>query len=96
MQEGLEVIESTNLKYFAKEMTAELYALKGMLLAQINRPDDANKAFSAAVQMHDTLVKAWALWGDHLEQVFTKDSRNISIGVSAIACFLHACRHQNE
>jgi transformation/transcription domain-associated protein len=96
LQEGLEVIESTNLKYFAKEMTAELYALKGMLLAQIGRADDANKAFSAAVQMHDTLVKAWALWGDHLEQVFTKDSRNIGIGVSAITCFLHACRHQNE
>lgn len=96
LQEGLEVIESTNLKYFAKEMTAELYALKGILLAQIGRADDANKAFSAAVQMHDTLVKAWALWGDHLEQVFTKDSRNISIGVSAITCFLHACRHQNE
>lgn len=96
LQEGLEVIESTNLKYFAKEMTAELYALKGMLLAQIGRADDANKAFSAAVQMHDTLVKAWALWGDHLEQVFTKDSRNISTGVSAITCFLHACRHQNE
>jgi transformation/transcription domain-associated protein len=31
-----------------------------------------------------------------LEQVFTKDSRNIGIGVSAITCFLHACRHQNE
>lgn len=77
-------------------MTAELYALKGMLLAQIGRADDANKAFSAAVQMHDTLVKAWALWGDHLEQVFTKDSRNIGVGVSAITCFLHACRHQNE
>lgn len=96
LQEGLEVIESTNLKYFAKEMTAELYALKGMLLAQIGRADDANKAFSAAVQMHDTLVKAWALWGDHLEQVFTKDARNIGVGVSAITCFLHACRHQNE
>lgn len=96
LQEGLEVIESTNLKYFAKEMTAELYALKGMLLAQIGRAEDANKAFSAAVQMHDTLVKAWALWGDHLEQVFTKDSRNVSLGVSAITCFLHACRHQNE
>ena len=96
LQEGLEVIESTNLKYFAKEMTAELYALKGMLLAQIGRAEDANKAFSAAVQMHDTLVKAWALWGDHLEQVFTKDARNIGIGVSAITCFLHACRHQNE
>ena len=74
LQEGLEVIESTNLKYFTKEMTAEFYALKGMLLAQIGRSDDANKAFSAAVQMHDTLVKAWALWGDYLESVFTKET----------------------
>lgn len=72
LQEGLEVIESTNLKYFTKEMTAEFYALKGMFLAQLGRSDDANKAFSAAVQMHDTLVKAWALWGDYLEQIFTK------------------------
>jgi len=37
LQEGLEVIESTNLKYFTKEMTAEFYALKGMFLAQIGR-----------------------------------------------------------
>ncbi|CAG2066082.1 unnamed protein product, partial [Timema podura] len=65
-------------------MTAEFYALKGMLLAQIGRSDEANKAFSSAVQLHDTLVKAWALWGDYLEQVFTKDSRQISVGVSAV------------
>lgn len=96
LQEGLEVIESTNLKYFTKEMTAEFYALKGMLLAQIGRSEEANKAFSAAVQMHDTLVKAWALWGDYLEAIFTRDPKLISIGISAIICFLHACRHQNE
>ena len=35
--QGLEVIESTNLKYFAKEMTAEFFALKGMFLAYIGR-----------------------------------------------------------
>lgn len=73
ISKGLEVIEATNLKYFTKEMTAEFYALKGMFLAQIGRSSDANKAFSAAVQMHDTLIKAWALWGDYLEQTFTKD-----------------------
>ncbi|XP_041366452.1 transformation/transcription domain-associated protein-like [Gigantopelta aegis] len=95
LNEGLEVIESTNLKYFTKEMTAEFYALKGMFLAQINRSEDANKAFSAAVQMHDTLVKAWALWGDYLEAVFTKD-KQIQQGEFAITCYLHACRHQNE
>lgn len=95
LQEGLEVIESTNLKYFTKDMTAEFYALKGMFLSQTGRSDEANKAFSAAVQMHDTLVRAWALWGDYLEQIFMKD-RQIHLGVSAITCFLHACRHQNE
>ena len=73
LQEGLDVIESTNLKYFTKDMTAEFYALKGMLLAQIGKSQDANKAFSAAVQMHDTLVKAWALWGDYLESIFTNE-----------------------
>lgn len=99
LQEGLEVIESTNLKYFSKEMTAEFYALKGMFLAQIGRSDEANKAFSAAAQMHDTLVKAWALWGDYLDSMFTRDrweSRQMEIGVSALTCYLHACRHQNE
>ena len=35
--QGLEVIESTNLKYFTKEMTAEFFALKGMFLAHIGR-----------------------------------------------------------
>ena len=35
--QGLDVIESTNLKYFSKEMTAEFYALKGTFLAQIGR-----------------------------------------------------------
>lgn len=59
--------------------------------------EDANKAFSAAVQMADTLVKAWALWGDFMEQQFTKGKPpNVATGVAAIICFLHACRHQNE
>lgn len=96
LQEGLDMIESTNFKYFTKEMTAEFYAFKGLLLAQLGRSEDANKAFAAAVQLHDTLVKAWALWGDYLEQIFIRDPRQTTVGVSAMTCFLHACRHQNE
>lgn len=114
LQEGLEVINSTNVKCFPKEMTAEFYALKGLLyqlsstLSSLfcfslyflffysDKLDDANKNFSAAVQMHDQSVKAWALYGDYLDQVFTRDSRQIYLGVNAIACYLHACRHNNE
>uniref|UniRef100_A0A1Y1MXI9 FAT domain-containing protein n=3 Tax=Photinus pyralis TaxID=7054 RepID=A0A1Y1MXI9_PHOPY len=96
LQEGLEVINNTNVKYFTKEMTAEFYALKGMLYHLSGKSDEANKAFSAAVQMHDTSVKAWALYGDYLEHVFTRDHRQITLGINAMTCFLHACRHQNE
>lgn len=61
------------------------------------RNEDANRAFSVAVQMHDTLVKGWALWGEFMEQQFTSSSPpDISIGISAVTCFLHACRNQNE
>ena len=73
LQEALDVIESTNLKFFGKDLIAEFMALKGSFLAQIGRSEDANKSFSAAVQLHDSLVNAWASWGDYLEQLFTKD-----------------------
>ena len=95
LQEGLEVIESTNLRYFTKEMTAEFFALKGMFLAQVSRSEEANKAFSEAVQMHDTLVKAWSLWGDYLQTLFVAE-RNITLGVYALICYLHACRSNHE
>lgn len=38
-----------------------------------HRSEDANKSFSAAVQLHDSLVKAWALWGDYLDQLFANE-----------------------
>lgn len=101
-------------------MTAEFYALKGMLLGQIGnfislykiikivfyiyflnnkgKSEEAHKAFSAAVQLHDSMVKAWALWGEYMEEYFTKSYPNQSMqtGVAAIICFLQACRQQNE
>lgn len=44
-----------------------------VLLFNVSRSEDANKAFSQAVQMHDSLVKAWALWGDYLDNLFTRE-----------------------
>ena len=37
LSKGLDVIESTNLKYFNKEMIAEFFSLKGTYLAKIGR-----------------------------------------------------------
>ncbi|XP_044571244.1 transcription-associated protein 1 isoform X4 [Drosophila ananassae] len=95
INEALEVIESTNLKYFTGEMNSEFYALKGLLLSQIGRAEEAGKSFSAAVQLHDGLTKAWAMWGDYMEQMFLKE-KQIPLATNALICYLHACRNQNE
>nr|NP_001097192.2 Nipped-A, isoform E [Drosophila melanogaster]Q8I8U7.4 RecName: Full=Transcription-associated protein 1; AltName: Full=dTRA1 [Drosophila melanogaster]ABD22987.1 Nipped-A [Drosophila melanogaster]ABV53702.2 Nipped-A, isoform E [Drosophila melanogaster] len=95
INEALEVIESTNLKYFTGEMNAEFYALKGLLLAQIGRSEEAGKSFSVAAQLHDGLTKAWAMWGDYMEQIFLKE-RKITLAVDALICYLQASRNQIE
>lgn len=74
----MEVINHTKMQYFGKDMTAEFYALKGMMYHLSGKSDEANKAFSAAVQMHDESIKAWALYGDYLESVFIKDPRQVT------------------
>ena len=43
------------------------------IMKSFNRSDQANKCFSSAVQLHDNLVKAWAAWGDYLDQLFATE-----------------------
>ncbi|XP_055874365.1 transformation/transcription domain-associated protein-like isoform X5 [Biomphalaria glabrata] len=93
--EGLEVIEVTNLKFFSKEMMAELYGMKGYFLQHLNRSEESNKVFSAAIQLHDTCYMAWAWWGEYLEALFTRE-RNMDHGESAVICYLHSCRSAVE
>ena len=95
LQEALDVIESTNLKYFAKDMVAEFMALKGSFMGLINHTEAANKCFSASVQLQDEVPKCWALWGEYLDELFAKD-RNFTLGLSALTCYLHTCRSLRE
>lgn len=37
LQDGLEVINCTKVQFFTKEMTAEFYALKGMMLHLLSK-----------------------------------------------------------
>jgi len=110
--DGIDIIECTNLKYFQKEYVSEFYTYKGIFLARLGRHDESNKAFSAAAQLNDSAPKAWSAWGDYLETRFTQDftqtyegfsinsanfaNRQMDLGVSAITCYLQACKFYNE
>lgn len=110
--DGIDIIECTNLKYFQKEYVSEFYTYKGIFLARLSRHDEANKAFSAAAQLNDSIPKAWSAWGDYLETRFTQDftqtyegftinsanfaNRQMDLGISAITCYLQACKFYTE
>lgn len=96
LEEGYKVVEKTDIRSFTPELKAEYCAMKGLILANLGKTDEANKEFSAAVQLHDTLGKAWAYWGDYLEVMFIRDRTYITTGVYAMTCFLNACRNQSE
>lgn len=86
---GLDVISNTNLVYFAAQQKAEFITLKGMFLAKLNVPDEANQAFATAVQLDLNLPKAWAEWGFFNDSRF-KESNDINYAKHAISCYLQA------
>ncbi|TID14916.1 hypothetical protein CANINC_004587 [Pichia inconspicua] len=88
---GLDVISNTNLVYFAAQQKAEFITLKGMFLAKLNVPDEANQAFATAVQLDLNLPKAWAKWGFFNDQRF-KETNDISYAKHAISCYIQAAR----
>jgi transformation/transcription domain-associated protein len=86
---GLDVISNTNLVYFAAQQKAEFITLKGMFLAKLNVPDEANQAFATAVQLDLNLPKAWAEWGFFNDNRF-KETNDINYAKHAISCYLQA------
>lgn len=86
---GLDVISNTNLVYFAAQQKAEFITLKGMFLAKLNVPDEANQAFATAVQLDLNLPKAWAEWGFFNDRRF-KEINDINYAKHAISCYLQA------
>ena len=87
---GLEVINNTNLSYFGQQQKAEFFTLKGMFLAKLNNKDEANDAFGTALFYDIRLPKAWAEWGQYNDMMFKADPENMESASAAISCYLEA------
>lgn len=96
LTEALKSLDSVNIELFTPEQKAELVAYKGYFYTYLGRSPEANKSFALAVDLCDNSNKAWALYGEYLEIVFSRNPKLHSMGVSAITCFFHASRDQSE
>lgn len=88
--QGLEVINNTNLMFFAAPQKAEFFTLKGMFMAKLGLLDDANRAFSTAIQMDLSLPKAWCEWGRHHDRSFRDMPQNTTLAANAVHSYLQA------
>jgi transformation/transcription domain-associated protein len=67
---GLEVINNTNLGYFQPPQRAEFWAIKAMFLSRLNMSEEANQAFSTAIQIDVKLSKGWSAWAQFNDKLF--------------------------
>ncbi|KIV86517.1 hypothetical protein, variant [Exophiala sideris] len=90
LNNGLDVINNTNLNYFGAQQKAEFYTLKGMFLAKLQHAEEANEAFGVALYYDLRLPKAWAEWGQYSDRKFKDNPTNIEAASNAVSCYLEA------
>lgn len=90
LNNGLDVINNTNLNYFGAQQKAEFYTLKGMFLAKLQHAEEANEAFGVALYYDLRLPKAWAEWGQYSDRKFKDNPGMIEAAGNAVSCYLEA------
>ncbi|KAK3200882.1 hypothetical protein GRF29_213g235076 [Pseudopithomyces chartarum] len=90
LNNGLDVINNTNLNYFGNQQKAEFYTLKGMFLAKLSQNVDANDAFGTAMIFDIKLPKAWTEWGRYNDMLFKEDPSTLDKAEAALSCYIEA------
>ena len=90
LTQGLNVINNTNLMFFAAAQKAEFFSLKGMFLNKLGMGDEANQAFATAIQMDLNLPKSWTEWGRYNDSLFREKPAAMHFAANAISCYLQA------
>ena len=90
LNNGLDVINNTNLNYFGQGQKAEFYTLKGMFLEKLNQREEAHEAYGMALFFDIKQPKAWAEWGYYNDRLFKEDPTNYTFAKNALSCYLEA------
>ncbi|CAN0564923.1 unnamed protein product, partial [Ectocarpus sp. 12 AP-2014] len=84
---GLNMINNTNLEFFNSKQKAELFRLKGVFLTSLGAKQEANNAYSHAVQVCCHFAKGWYSWARYCDGIFAEQTK-VHCAVQAMACYL--------
>ncbi|KAB8303627.1 hypothetical protein EYC80_005023 [Monilinia laxa] len=90
LNNGLDVINNTNLNYFGPNQKAEFYTLKGMFQEKLGLRDEASEAYGMALFFEIKLPKAWAEWGYFNDRLFKANQNDYTFARNALSCYLEA------
>ncbi|KZV89321.1 hypothetical protein EXIGLDRAFT_695695 [Exidia glandulosa HHB12029] len=97
LQQGLEVINNTNLTFFSNQQKAEFFTLKGMFYDKLGRFSDAQDVLSQAVQLDLQLPKAWAELARHHDMMVKETPENaIYHAQLALSSYMQAAQILNN
>lgn len=72
IESGLQEISRCNMDHLNTRQRAQLFSLKGKLLAQLGREDESVEAISTALYNSADVGSAWLSWGQHCDNMQKK------------------------
>ena len=92
------MVENTKVQYMRREQITRLLVNKGVLLAKLDKRDEASRAFSAAAALEEIPAAGqspvWKHWGEYLENIFfTNQLANFSPNYLHIVCYFQHRKH---
>ncbi|KAK2974573.1 hypothetical protein RJ640_016914 [Escallonia rubra] len=91
LNNGLKLINTTNLEYFPVKHKAEIFRLKGDFLLKLNDCEGANLAYSNAISLFKNLPKGWISWGNYCDMAYKETHDEIWLEY-AVSCFLQGIK----
>lgn len=92
IQNGFNLISTTNLDYFPVQHKAEILRLKGEFYQKMNDGESANQSYSDAISRFKNLYKGWISWGNYCDQVYEETHDDTWLEY-AVSCFLQGIKY---
>ncbi|KAJ0977309.1 hypothetical protein J5N97_012783 [Dioscorea zingiberensis] len=89
---GLTLINNTNLEYFPAKHKAEIFRLKGDFLLKLNDCENANIAYSTAINLLKHLPKGWISWGNYCDLIYKETHDELWLEY-AVSCFFQGIKY---
>ncbi|KAM7251269.1 hypothetical protein ACFE04_023152 [Oxalis oulophora] len=91
LKTGLNLINTTNLDYFPTKNNAEIFRLKGDFFLKLNDTDNANLAYSHAINIFKNLPKGWISWGNYCDMAYKENHDEVWLEY-AVNCLLQGIK----